>query len=160
VSWWDRLRDGARQASAPPELVEERPVPRRRRAAEFSEDYLPGPLASPGERDRYPDVADVAPRGRPVVLNADLLMAEGEVLVTGMGEVQQPEAGVHTWVVAVWYQVNPLELRDGGRFSMHPDQVVGTLPPACYFCEVQWTFSTMRTRCPGQPPKTPRVPRR
>lgn len=113
---------------------------------------MPGPFASPGERERYPAEVLVSAPEVPLHLNADHLMEEGQVLAVGARDVSQPEAGRHAWVIAIWYQVDPLQLRDGGQFTLLPDQTVGTLPPACWFCEIPWSFQAMRIRCPGRPP--------
>lgn len=151
AKWWERLKDGVAQANAPRLDGDVDPVdnePRRGRGSGSA------PAAAPlKERERYPSperVPDAVPGL--VHLDAGLLMAEGDVLAVGQRTVRQEEPGKHAWVIAIWYGVDPLELRDGGRFSLLPDQVIGTLPPACYFCETQWSFQAMRIRCPGKPP--------
>lgn len=147
--FWDRLRAAASEAGRPPlpdpEDLAADPDPRRRQRHDRW--GAPPPESAAASRTRYPDVAPPITPGT-VHMDAGALMAEGDVLTVGPREVRS-EAGRHAFVVAVWYQVDPLELQDGGRFSLYPDQVLGTLPPCCYFCEVQWSYTAMRTRCPG-----------
>lgn len=146
---WGRLRQGVRDAGTPalPDDLDVDNEPRRgcRRPP-------PEVVSAASQRSRFPDTAPLPEPGL-VHLDAAALLAEGDVLAVGGRDVHQPEAGKHAWVVALWYQVDPLELRDGGQFSLLPDQVIGTLPPACYFCEVPWSFAAMRMRCPGRPPR-------
>lgn len=149
MSWWARLKAGAAEANAPrmPELdvVDESSPPDRRR----SQRRRPSAAA---ERPKYPEVAPPPDPGL-VHLDAGQLMAEGDVLAVEPRDVVQPEAGRHAWVIAIWYQVDPLELRNGGRFSLPPDQVVGTLQPTCWFCEEPWSFEALRVRCRGKSPE-------
>lgn len=151
---WDRLRDAARQAGTPPlpdpgELGTEPETQGRRRWRERHEGR---PVSAASMRDRYPETAPL-PAMPHLHLDAGALMMQGDPIAVGMRDVRQPEPGRHAWVIAIWYQVDPLQLQDGGKFEMLPDQVLGTLPPACYFCEAQWSFAAMRIRCPGRPPK-------
>jgi hypothetical protein len=154
--WWERLMLGVAEANRSGESVEpvmeKRPRSGRgRRAAAGGVPGGGGPTAAAPvmDRTRFPDAA---PRVEPPVLGLDAgaLMAEGDLLSVGLRDVRQPEAGRHAWVVALWYQVDPLQLRDGGKLQLLPDQLKATLPPACYFCEEQWSFDAMRRRCPGQ----------
>lgn len=142
-TWWERLKEATHQASLPQgdvDPVDNEPRAGRRRPA-------PDPVPSAA---RFPEVAPppVAPT---VHMDAGAVFAQGDVIAAGPRTVRQPEPGRHAWVIAIWYAVDPLELQDGGQFSLFPDQVVGTLPPSCYFCEVAWSFEAMRVRCPGQP---------
>lgn len=139
------MKAGAAEVNAPRDEVD--PVdnePRRGRR--------PAEPVRVGARARYPEVAPPAEPTATVHLDAGQLMAEGDVLGVAPRDIAQPEAGRHAWVVAIWYQVDPLELLDGGRFSLMPDQVVGTLQPTCWFCEAPWSFAEMRHRCPGKAP--------
>jgi hypothetical protein len=143
---WDRLRQGVRDAGLPPLPdgldVDNEPMRGRRRP--------PPVVSAASQRDRFPDTAPLPVPGM-LHMDASALMAEGDVLAVGPRDVRQPEAGRHAWVVALWYQVDPLQLRDGGQMTLLPDQVLATLPPACYFCEELWSFAAMRQRCPGRP---------
>lgn len=110
------------------------------------------PVSAASLRDRFPETAPL-PAAPHLHLDAGALMMQGDAIGVGPRDVQQPEPGRHCWVTAIWYQVDPLQLQDGGKFELLPDQVIGTLQPACYFCEVQWSFEAMRLRCTGRPPR-------
>lgn len=140
MGWWARLKGGVAQAGGGQgdvDAADPEPWSGRR------------PAPAVGAAARYPATAEV-PLPAALHVDAGQLMAEGDVLAVGARDVRQPEPGRHAWVVSIWYQVDPLQLRDGGRLSLLPDQVVGTLPPSCYFCEVPWSFTAMRERCPGE----------
>lgn len=151
---WDRLKAAAHQAGTPPlpdpgDLGTESETPGARKWRERHEGR---PVSAASTRSLYPETAPL-PTPPHVWMDAGALLREGDPVAVGFRDVKQPDPGRHAWVVAIWYQVDPLQLQDGGQFQMLPDQVLGTLPPACYFCEVPWTFEAMRVRCPGRPPK-------
>lgn len=148
AKWWERLREGVAQANAPrvPDVdpVDNEPRAGRRPRTETAGGAVPS-------ADRFP--VTPPPVDAPLVhMNAEEVLAQGDVIAPGPRMVRQPEPGRHAWVIAIWYTVDPLELQDGGRFSLLPDQVIGTLPPQCYFCDQPWSFQAMRVRCPGRAP--------
>lgn len=147
--WWERLKDGVRQANAPrlPDDVD--PVdnePRKGRRPEAQQVGV-GPRDLPSSTVVAVAVPDA------VTLDAAALMDPVSRLSTEPQWVRQPGPGMHAWVVSVWYTVDPLSLRDGGPVSLFPDQAVGVLPPTCYFCEVLWSFEAARVKCPGSEPR-------
>lgn len=153
VHAWERLKDGVRQANAPRlpgdvDPVDNEPRKGRRRRPEA---HQVGMKVGDATWSAPTVVAVAVPDA--VTVDAGMLMDPVSRLSTEPQWVRQPGPGMHTWVVATWYAVDPLSLRDGGPVSLFPDQVVGILPPTCYFCEVLWSFEAARVRCPGSEPR-------
>lgn len=84
-----------------------------------------------------------------VRIDGPALLADPK-LPAGRGVVAQVNRE-HRWVVAVWYSVDPLAIKDGRLERLELDDVLATLPPACYFCEASWSFAMSRRSCPGKP---------
>lgn len=66
-----------------------------------------------------------------------------------------PRSGAHLWIMALAYQVDPLQLSrataDGGLPILDHETLLSVAGPGCYYCERPFTSLLASRRCPGRP---------